>query len=181
MQYASPMRYTSHYMSPLGDILLVADESALVGVRVDEDWLREEVGSQTERETPVLTLAKSWLDVYFSGRDPGEIPPVRIDGTPFQMEVCEIVRSIPYGRTTTYGDIATEIAGKRGIRRMAAQAVGGAVGRCPISIFVPCHRVVGAGGNLTGYGGRIDLKIKLLKLEGVDMSAFYVPGRRGPL
>ena len=108
-----------------------------------------------------------WLDVYFAGKNPGEIPPIQLDGTPFQLEVWRILQTIPYGERTTYGEIAKNIAKKRGIAKMSARAVGGAVGRNPISIFVPCHRVVSSNGKLTGYASGIEKKIKLLKLENI--------------
>lgn len=113
----------------------------------------------------VFRRTEKWLDIYFAGRDPGFLPPLSTKGTPFQEEVWEILKEIPYGKTVSYGEIAMRIAEKRGIKRMAAQAVGGAVGRNPIAIIVPCHRVVGSDGSLTGYGGGLDRKVELLKLE----------------
>ena len=122
--------------------------------------------------------AKKWLDIYFSGQDPDFIPPLHVEGTSFHREVCEIMLSIPYGKTMTYGEIAQTIASRRGIRKMSARAVGGAVGHNEISIIIPCHRVVGANDNLTGYGGGISRKVRLLELEGVNMTGFYIP-RKG--
>ena len=135
----------------------------------DDDMEYEEGDSDSIRD------GKRWLDIYFSGKNPDFTPPLHLKGSPFQMDVWEILLTIKYGSVLTYGDIAKKIAEKRGINKMASQAVGGAVGHNPISIIVPCHRVVGAGGNLTGYGGGIDKKIKLLELEGLDLSSFYVP------
>lgn len=122
-----------------------------------------------------LRMAKRWLDEYFTGIEPTVQVPLHLVGTDFQNEVWEILQTIPYGKTITYGDIAKQIAAKRGIARMSSQAVGGAVGHNPVSIIVPCHRVVGSNGNLTGYAGGIDKKVALLTLEGLDMSAFSMP------
>ena len=103
------------------------------------------------------------------------MPPIHMIGSPFQLSVWEILRQIPYGKTTTYGEIAKRLAAKRGLSRMSAQAVGGAVGRNGISIIVPCHRVVGTNGSLTGYAGGVDKKVRLLQLEGADMTGLFVP------
>lgn len=106
-----------------------------------------------------------WLDIYFSGRDPGFTPQLFLEGSSFRREVWDILLTIPYGRTMTYGQIAGIIAEQRGLDRMSAQAVGGAVGHNPVSLIVPCHRVVGADGSLTGYAGGIGRKAKLLTVE----------------
>lgn len=161
------MQYTSLYASPLGDILLAADDAGLTGLWFvgQKDFARGLEDAHEARETPLLAEAKRWLDVYFSGREPDFMPPVHLIGTPFQQEVWAILREIPYGGTTTYKGIAARIAQRRGLAQMAAQAVGGAVGRNPISIFVPCHRVIGTNGSLTGYAGGLERKQKLLKLE----------------
>jgi methylated-DNA-[protein]-cysteine S-methyltransferase len=105
------------------------------------------------------------LDRYFEGQDPGFVPPIRLDGTPFQQTVWELLQTIPYGETMTYGEIAARIARLRGIRKMSAQAVGGAVSRNPIALIIPCHRVIGSNGDLTGYAGGLDRKEWLLFLE----------------
>ena len=157
------------YQSPLGGILLAADEVGLVGL-----WFEGQkyfantlpVG-HCAQTTPILAEAKRWLDVYFAGKEPDFDLPLNPTGTDFQKSVWSILCTIPYGKTMTYGQIAAQIAAERGIARMSAQAVGGAVGHNPLSIIVPCH--------LTGYGGGIDRKIKLLTLEGINMSAFFVP------
>ena len=128
-----------------------------------------------ERELPVFEQAKQWLDVYFSGREPDFKVPLHFIGTDFQKEVWEILYSIPYGQTTTYGEIAKQLAAKRGLEHMSAQAVGGAVSHNEISILVPCHRVVGTNGSLTGYAGGIDKKIALLKLEGALKEEYFIP------
>ena len=128
--------------------------------------LEDETREHLEKEIPVFHQVKRWLDIYFSGQQPDFMPPLHMSGTPFQMAVWETLREIPYGQTTTYGAIARKIARQRGLSKMSAQAVGQAVGRNELSILVPCHRVVGADGTLTGYGGGLELKRKLLELEG---------------
>ena len=119
--------------------------------------------------------ARRWLDVYFSGREPDFTPPLHPVGSPFRRAVWELLLQIPYGQTTTYGALAQQLAAKQGKTRMSAQAVGGAVGHNEISIIIPCHRVVGTSGSLTGYAGGIEKKVRLLQLEHVDMSRFFVP------
>ena len=171
------MIFTGYYASPLGNILLAADETGLTGLWFEgqkyfAQGLPEE---RREAETPALTQTKDWLDIYFSGKDPGFLPPLRYDSTPFRKAVCDIMLTIPYGRTMTYGQIARELARQQGREKVSAQAVGGAVGHNPISLLIPCHRVVGTGGSLTGYAGGIDRKMQLLRLEGADMSRFFVP------
>ena len=128
-----------------------------------------------EKNLAVFDQTKRWLDLYFSGREPGFTPALNPLGSAFRRAVWEILLKIPYGKTTTYGQIAREIAAARGLAKMSAQAVGGAVGHNEISIIIPCHRVIGAHGNLTGYAGGIDRKIKLLQLEGVDMRGLFTP------
>ena len=171
------MVYTCTYPSPLGNILLAADEVGLTGLWFEGqkyfgNTLPKEAVSQ---EIPVLIRAKKWLDVYFSGKEPNFKLPLHFTGSPFQNEVWKILYSIPYGKTMTYGEIARIIALQRGLAQMSAQAVGSAVGHNEISIIVPCHRVVGSFGNLTGYAGGIDKKVKLLKLEGAWQERFFVP------
>ena len=162
------MQYTAVYKSPLGEILLAADDMGLTGLWFEgakycADSLDKE---HDEKDTPFLCEVRRWLDIYFSGRMPDFMPSVHLTGTPFQIKVWEILRRIPYGETMTYGEIAKEIAEERGGGGMSARAVGVAVGHNPVSVIVPCHRVVGADGSLTGYAGGIDRKIKLLTLEG---------------
>ena len=169
--------YTSEYQSPLGAVTLACDGEYVIGL-----WFNEQrhygnvLPSRTEqKEHPLLNEAKHWLDIYFSGREPDFLPPLRSDSTPFRKTVCDIMLTIPYGKTMTYGEIAAVVAERKGIAKMSAQAVGGAVGHNPISLMIPCHRVVGANGSLTGYGGGIDRKIELLKLERADMHGLFVP------
>ena len=174
------MQYTARYKSPLGDILLASDDAGLTGLWFEGQryFALHLASDHVEKETDILMQAKKWLDIYFSGHEPDFLPPLQVEGTSFHREVCEIMLSIPYGKTMTYGEIAQAIASRRGIRKMSARAAGGAVGHNEISIIIPCHRVVGANGNLTGYGGGISRKIRLLELEGVDMTGFYIP-RKG--
>lgn len=174
------MQYTARYKSPLGTILLASDDAGLTGLWFEGQryFALHLASDHIEKETDILMQAKKWLDIYFSGHEPDFLPPLHVEGTSFHREVCEIMLSIPYGKTMTYGEIAQTLASRRGITKMSARAVGGAVGHNEISIIIPCHRVVGANGNLTGYGGGISRKIKLLELEGVDMTGFYIP-RKG--
>ncbi len=173
------MHYITTYHSPLGELLLAADDIGLTGLWFEgEKYYANNLAKNHEKkEVPIFGNVKQWLDIYFSGKEPDFMPPLHIFGTAFQKDVWKILLAIPYGKTTTYGEIATQIAKKRGIARMSAQAVGGAVGRNAISIIIPCHRVVGANGSLTGYAGGIDKKIQLLKYEGVHAEQFFVPAK----
>ena len=171
------MQYTTKYQSPVGEILLACDNIGLTGL-----WFEGEkfyaLGldlEHEEKQTSVFEETKRWLDIYFSGDEPEFMPPIHMVGTPFQLSVWQILCKIPYGKTITYGDIAKQIAKERGLDRMSAQAVGGAVGHNEISIIVPCHRVVGTNGSLTGYAGGMDIKTALLKLEGINMDNLFVP------
>lgn len=166
------MQYTSTYQTPVGKILLACDEAGLTGL-----WFEGgkycALGLDREheaREMPVFVEAKRWLDIYFTGREPDFMPSIHMIGSPFQLSVWELLRKIPYGKTTTYGEIARRLAADRGLAHMSAQAVGGAVGRNPISIMVPCHRVVGANGSLTGYAGGLQKKARLLAYEGAGLT-----------
>lgn len=161
--------YRSSYHSPLGKIYLTADEIGLTGLCFEQQKYvsYDQWKTQEEREIPVFQETKRWLDVYFSGREPDFLPALHLCGTEFQWNVWNILTKIPYGKTTTYGAIAKEIAEDRNLQKMSAQAVGGAVGRNPIAIIVPCHRVLGAGGQLTGYAGGIERKKELLILENI--------------
>ena len=171
------MIYTYKYKSPLGHILLAADEVGLTGLWFEGqkyfgNTLPKEAVSQ---EIPVLTQAKKWLDVYFSGEEPNFTPPLHPNGSILRKAVWQILLEIPYGQTITYGEIARRMAEMKNTSHMSAQAVGGAVGHNEISIIIPCHRVVGTNGSLTGYAGGIDKKISLLKLEHTDMSCLFIP------
>lgn len=171
------MTYIQHYDSPLGGILLAADEIGLTGLWFEGQkyFARDLSDVRIEQETPVLAEAKRWLDIYFTGKEPDFLPPLHPTGSEFRKAVWEILLQIPYGQTTTYGEIARQLAKKQGLARMSAQAVGGAVGHNEISIIIPCHRVVGTGGSLTGYAGGLDKKIWLLRHEGADMSGLFRP------
>lgn len=182
------MRYTSRCESPLGGILLAADETGLTGLWFQgQKYFAPSLDKAYEaREHPVLAEAKRWLDIYFSGREPDFCPPLHFTGSAFRNEVWELLCGIPYGSTTTYGELAARLARRRGRHadaagpqarpsHMSAQAVGGAVGKNRISILVPCHRVVGANGSLTGYAGGIEKKIRLLEPEGAMRNTFFVP------
>ncbi len=165
------MQYTTMYQSPIGEILLTADEIGLTGLWFDtEKFYTDSLEKGYERkEVPVFGAAKKWLDIYFSGQKPEFMPKLRISGSSFQLSVWKLLCQIPYGETTTYGELAKIVAKERGISRMSAQAIGGAVGHNRISIMIPCHRIIGSNGSLTGYGGGLDKKKKLLLLEGVDI------------
>ena len=163
--------YTCCYSSPLGNITLAGNGSALTGL-----WFEGQrfFGSTLSKNTipsgrQLFSQTIRWLDIYFSGNAPDFLPSVSIFTTPFRKMVCEIMLTIPFGQTMTYGEIAAEIAEIKGIKHMSAQAVGGAVSHNPISIIIPCHRVIGSGGKLTGYAAGPDKKISLLKLEGISL------------
>lgn len=162
------MLYTAHYDSPLGGMTLVSDGTALIELDFDGQKysLEKTNANRQQKSLPVCEETCRWLDVYFDGKEPHFMPPLNPTGTAFQMSVWDILRTIPYGEITTYGAIAKQLEKNTG-RRMSAQAVGGAVGRNPISILIPCHRVIGANGSLTGYAGGLDKKEYLLELEGV--------------
>lgn len=172
--------YTNH-PSPAGMLTLASDGENLVGL-----WLEgqkyfggREVGERKEKDDlPVFHMAKEWLVRYFAGEMPAASElPLRPEGSEFRQRVWKILLEIPYGEVITYGEIAAKTASWMGKERMSPQAVGGAVGHNPISIIIPCHRVVGSSGSLTGYAGGIETKVKLLSHEGVDMSRFFIPGR----
>lgn len=159
------MVITREYLSPIGRILISGEGEALTGLWFEgQKYYAEGLSGGRAGDLSVLDEAENWLDIYFSGRDPGTAPPVKISSTPFRERVFEILMTIPYGETMTYGEIASIIAKERG-GKMSAQAVGGAVGHNPVSIIVPCHRVVGAAGQLTGYAGGTERKKWLIELE----------------
>ena len=172
------MIYTNTYESHLGHILLAGDDEGLTGLWFTEGGRYIGLGLKKDavpRETDYFEQTKEWLDIYFTGRDPGFMPKIHLVGSDFRNLVGEIMCEIPFGETITYGEIADRIAKIRGLHKMSAQAVGGAVGHNPICIIGPCHRVVGTNGSLTGYGGGIMRKYALLELEGADMFAFHIP------
>lgn len=161
------MEAVLRYDSPLGGITLASDGEALTGLRFDGQKNYGESGCSARKQQalPVFSAAVRWLDLYFAGNIPGFTPPLDPAGTKFQKEVWEILLSIPYGTTVSYGEIAAVLAKRTGRTAMSAQAVGGAVGRNPVAIIIPCHRVIGADGSLTGYAAGLDKKEKLLLLE----------------
>ncbi len=175
------MIYTSHYASPLGDVLLASKENKLIGLWIDgqKHYLGDLQEPMEENDNEEVFLkTKHWLERYFAGARPCihelEMAPI---GSEFRQEVWAILKRVPYGKVITYNDIAKEIARKRGVERMSPQAVGGAVGHNPISIIIPCHRVVGTSGSLTGYAGGMDKKEYLLRHENVDMSRLSFPNK----
>lgn len=173
------MLYKTIYESSLGNILIVSDENHIIGLwfegqkyflaNIKEDIIQED-------DLPVLQSTKQWLDRYFAGEKPS-LSDLKLAprGNDFRLTVWKILCEIPYGQLTTYGEIAKKVAIIMNKESMSAQAVGGAVGHNPISIIIPCHRVVGSHGSLTGYAGGIDKKIKLLQLEGVDTKQLMIP------
>lgn len=171
------MLYYKKAASPLGEITLRSDGEALTGLWFADDkhYGAKDIAGAALADLDVFMQAEAWLAEYFAGREPKVSVPLKLQGSEFQMQVWRLLQDIPYGRLVTYGDIAKKIAAQKGVARMSAQAVGGAVGHNPLCIIVPCHRVVGANGSLTGYGGGMWRKVRLLELEKVDMSKLTVP------
>lgn len=163
------MIYTAHYMSSLGGITLASDGEALIGLWFDgQKYFADAIKGQPATDNPsllVLADTRRWLDIYFTGRQPDFTPKLRMLTTSFRQAVWQIMLTIPYGQTMTYGEIAKRIAVQKGLKQMSVQAVGGAVGHNSISLIIPCHRVVGTNGSLTGYASGIDKKKRLLELE----------------
>ena len=173
----SPTVFVWNYDSPLGVILIAADDLGLIGLWFEGEkfYANSLPENHSKRKTPILSDTVRWLDLYFKGVEPDFTPPLRPQGTVFRLAVWNILLGIPYGETTTYGEIARQLKTTLGVDRTSAQAVGGAVGHNEISIIIPCHRVVGANGSLTGYAGGLDKKSRLLALEKVDTSRFFIP------
>ena len=171
------MNYYIEYQAPIGDLLIISDGENIIWLGVSGQKYAENVlqDSVLNSNLQIFADVRQWLDLYFSGVEPPFAIPLAPTGTLFRRAVWDILCEIPYGEVLTYGDIAKKIAKQQGKERMSAQAVGGAVGHNPISILIPCHRVVGAGGNLTGFASGMEKKIKLLGLEHIDMQHFYVP------
>lgn len=171
------MIYTGKYTSPFGSITMAGNGRAITGLWFEgQRYFGANLPKENKpEELPVFEETRRWLDIYFQGKEPGFRPELAFGDTPFRMAVWEILLTIPYGKTMTYGAIAKHMAKKLGVPHMSAQAVGGAVGRNPISILVPCHRVVGVNGSLTGYAGGIEKKRELLKLEKVDLFRSFTP------
>lgn len=158
--------YIMKYNSPVGILTLGEENGALIGLWMENQKYNPDLSRAKVRCTEVLAQAAAWLDRYFAGLQPSPAElPLAPKGSPFRQAVWEILCTIPYGQTTTYAAIAAEIAKQRGLARMSAQAVGGAVGHNPISIIIPCHRVLGTDGSLTGYAGGLERKQQLLDFE----------------
>lgn len=173
------MYYHTSYRSPLGEMTLASEGGNLCGLWFEgQKYFGGSLPEPPEKkdELPVFSLARKWLDRYFDGErpQPSELPLAPM-GSQFRQAVWNILCKIPSGSVTTYGEIAKQIAAENGLKTMSAQAVGGAVGHNPISVIIPCHRVVGSNGSLIGYAGGINRKVKLLELEGIDLSRFFVP------
>lgn len=170
------MNYINFYQSPLGPITMNSDGTALTGLWFNgQKYFGSTIKDPTvQKKLPIFEHTKTWLDLYFKGEHPTFIPPIKLTGSSFRLSVWKILQDIPYGQTVTYAQIAKVISSEKGLKHMSAQAIGQAVGHNPISIIVPCHRVIGSNGNLTGYAGGIDKKIELLALEkAIDIPANY--------
>lgn len=172
---------TTYYTSPLGRLYLAEEEGKLKGAWfAGQKYFARTLPTQgvEEKETPALKQVKAWLDRYFAGEKPSpDGLPLAPEGSEFQQTVWQLLLEIPYGRVATYGELGKAAAKRLGRDTMSAQAVGGAVGHNPISVIIPCHRVVGANGSLTGYAGGLDIKIGLLEHEGADMTGLFRPTR----
>ena len=175
------MTYKYMYQTPenFSNIIMNSDGEYLTGLWFEgsRDCSKHILDCE-EKDLEIFRQTSKWLSLYFSGKNPNFTPKYKIENlTPFRKEVTDIMNTIEYGKIVTYNDISNVIAKRRCIKRMSAQAVGGSVGWNPICIIIPCHRVVGTNGSLTGYGGGIKNKVELLKLEGNDMSKYFVPKR----
>ena len=172
------MNWVWNNLDLIGELTLASDGESIIGCWFENDRL---FGDTVEGpliandDVPVFDDARQWLDKYFKGENPAitELP-LNPNGSDFRHLVWQKIREIPYGTTTTYGEIARQIEFETG-KRVSSQAVGGAVGHNPLCVIVPCHRVMGANGNLTGFGGGLDTKVKLLEHERVDMRRFFRP------
>lgn len=166
--------YVYFYESPLGKITLGSDGKSLISLCFEgEKYYCENFSEKyVEKNLKVFENVKSWLDIYFSGKQPTFMPEIKLNGSDFRVDVWNILQEIPYGETITYGEIAKKLAKSKEMKCISAQAIGGTVGHNPISIIIPCHRVIGANNNLTGYAGGLDKKMELLKLEGNDISQY---------
>ena len=207
--FGGSMLYRSIYNSPIGEILILYCQDALLGLyfegqkefndlmkdeeiknfddgksfEIEDKDLRSEsldndknkISGEKNCDDKILGDAKKWLDLYFSGEEPNFTPKLKLEGTEFRREVWKILLEIPYGETLSYKDIAEKLMASGKYERMSSQAVGGAVGHNPISIIIPCHRVVGTSGSLTGYAGGLARKVRLLELEGIDVNKFFMP------
>lgn len=173
------MNYYTRYQSPVGALTLASDGESITGLWIEGQKYHGggiSVKITEKDDLPIFEATKKWLDKYFAGERPAiselSLAPA---GSAFRQAVWSILCEIPYGEVVTYGDIAKKMAAKMDRTSMSSQAVGGAVGHNPISVVIPCHRVVGSNGSLTGYAGGIGTKVKLLELEGIDLSDLFVP------
>lgn len=173
------MLFKNYYSSPLGEMVMLSDGARLTNLNFSDDkfYPAALVEQAQAARLPVFAEAAKWLDVYFSGRNPGALPPLSLQGSAFRQQVWGLLRQVAYGSLITYKELAQAVAAQRGLPLMSAQAVGGAVGRNPICIMIPCHRVVGTNGSLTGYAGGLWRKERLLRLEQADMQNLFVPRR----
>lgn len=173
------MQYITEYHSPIGTLTIAGDGTHITGLWTQgQKYFAAAVGAEAVKEPlAVFDRTADWLDRYFAGQAPKMDIPLAPEGSAFRKEVWRILCGIPYGQLLTYGVIARQVARKKGIASMSAQAVGGAVGHNPISILIPCHRVVGANGSLTGYAGGIERKIELLKLEKSEIGHLFIPAK----
>ncbi len=175
----SSIMFKWSYQTPAGfnNITMSSDGEFLTGLWFDgSSDARKHVSNYQEKYLPIFRETCDWLDTYFAGKEPGFTPKYKINNlTSFRKEVQEIMVKIPFGKTVSYGEIAKTIAENHGMPKMSARAVGGAVGWNPICLIIPCHRVVGANGSLTGYGGGIKNKIALFKLEDIDLADYIIP------
>ncbi len=171
------MFYTYYYTSPIGKITLASNGTHLTGLWMEgQKYFPSHLpAGKTTTLLSVFRQTQEWLDAYFKGENPDYLPNIELKDTPFRLAVWEILKHIPYGETVTYKDIAKEVARQNNRQSMSAQAIGGAIGHNPVSIIIPCHRVIGSNGSLTGYAGGIERKIALLKLEGIDTGKFTLP------
>ena len=174
------MIYTASYSSPLGDMLLAVKDGALVGLWFEgQKYYGAAISEAVPKDDDKTSVkVKRWLDRYFAGKRPDAAElALTPAGSDFRQAVWAVLRKIPYGKTISYGDIARTLAKRKGFEQVSARAVGGAVAHNPVSVIIPCHRVVGSDGSLTGYAGGVDRKAKLLALENADMRKFFMPGK----
>lgn len=170
-------QYIDTYASPLGIIIMGSNGKQLTGLWFEgQKYFNHPSGDRLQHPSlPIFNETRTWLDVYFQGKRPTFTPPMLLNDTPFRRTVWQLLLTIPYGETTTYKDIARQWAMQHGVKSMSSQAVGGAVGRNPISIIIPCHRVIGTNGSLTGYAGGLDRKRWLLQWEQENTDKFFIP------
>lgn len=174
------MAYIDYYHSPLGKIVLASDTTSLTGLWFEnQKYFGSTLTEPTEqKQLPIFEQTKQWLTIYFSGKAPDFRPALSLKGTDFRKAVWEIMLTIPFGQTMTYKAIAEKYAKRNGLSQMSAHAIGNAVSHNPISLIIPCHRIVGTNGSLTGYAGGLDKKVQLLTLEKIDLSTFFVPTKK---